>query len=55
MKKMLRQVFPVFETEALNNMEMRNYKYSFIQNFIKFWQMELVWIFFLFFFCDSTS
>ena len=46
MKKMLRQMFSVFEPEQC--LEMGNYKYSFDRNFIIFWQMELVW-FFLFF------
>ena len=39
MKKMPRQMFSVFEAEALNNIWMRNYKYSFNRNFIIFWQM----------------
>ena len=46
MKKMLRQMFSVFEPEQC--LEMGNYKYSFDRNFIIFWQMELV-CFFLFF------
>ena len=48
MKKMLRQTFSVFEPEQC--LEMRNYKYSFDQNFIIFWQMELVCFLLLFFF-----
>ena len=48
MKKILRQTFSVFEPEQC--LEMGNYKYSFNRNFIKFWQMELVWFFFLVFF-----
>ena len=53
MKKILRQVFSMFEPEQY--LEMRNYKYSFNRNFIIFWQMELV-IFVLFFvlFCVGT-
>ena len=43
MKKMLRQTFSLFEPEQC--LEMENYKYSFDQNFIIFWQMELVCIF----------
>ena len=45
MKKMLRQTFSVFETEQCP--EMGNSKYSFDRNFIIFWHMELVCIFFL--------
>ena len=45
MKKILRQTFSVFEPEQC--LEMGNYKYSFNRNFIIFWQMELVWFFFL--------
>ena len=45
MKKMLRQMFSVFEPEQC--LEMRNYKYSFNQNFIIFWQIELVCFFVL--------
>ena len=48
MKKMLTQTFFVFELEQC--LEMGNYKYSFDQNFIILWQMELVCCFFLFFF-----
>ena len=48
MKKILRQTFSVFEPEQC--LEMGNYKYSFNRNFIIFWQMELVWFFFLVFF-----
>ena len=47
MKKMLRQTFSVFEPEQC--LEMGNYKYRF-NNFIIFWQMELVCLF-LFVFC----
>ena len=47
MKKMLRQTFSVFEPEQC--LEMGNYKYSSDRNFILFWQMELVWFFFVFF------
>ena len=47
MKKMLRQTFSVFEPEQC--LEMGNYKYSFDQNFIIFWQMELVCFFVVFF------
>ena len=47
MKKMLTQMFSVFEHEQC--LEMGNYKYSFDRNFIILWQMELV-CFFLFFF-----
>ena len=39
MKKMLRQMFFVFEAEQC--LEMKNYKYSFHQNFIIFWHMKL--------------
>ena len=49
MKKMLRQMFSVFEPEQC--LEMGNYKYSFDRNFIIFWQMELVY-FLLLFFCS---
>ena len=45
MKKMLRQMFSVFEPEQC--LEMGNYKYSFDRNFIIFWQVELVLLFFL--------
>ena len=45
MKKILRQTFSVFEPEQC--LEMGNYKYSFNRNFIIFWQMELVWYFFV--------
>ena len=48
MKKILRQTFSVFEPEQC--LEMGNYKYSFNRNFIIFWQMELVWLFFFGFF-----
>ena len=48
MKKILRQTFSVFEPEQC--LEMGNYKYSFNRNFIIFWQMELVWFFFVGFF-----
>ena len=48
MKKILRQMFSVFEAEQC--LEMRNYKYCFNRNFITFWQMELVFFFFFFFF-----
>ena len=48
MKKILRQTFSVFEPEQC--LEMGNYKYSFNRNFIIFWQMELVWFFFCWFF-----
>ena len=48
MKKILRQTFSVFEPQQC--LEMGNYKYSFNRNFIIFWQMELVWLFFLLFF-----
>ena len=47
MKRMLRQMFSVFKPEQC--LEMGNYKYSFDQNFIIIWQMELV-LFFLFLF-----
>ena len=50
MKKTLRQTFSVFEHQYL---KMRNYKYSFNQNFIILWQMELVWVF-CFLFCVGT-
>ena len=46
MKKMLRQMFSVFEPEQC--LEMGNYRYSFDRNFIIFWEMELV-CFFCFF------
>ena len=46
MKKMLRQTFSVFEYEQC--LEMGNYKYSYDQNFVIFWQVELV-IFFVYF------
>ena len=49
MKKMLRQTFSVFEPEQC--LEKENYKYSFDQNFIIFWQMELVCFFVCF--CGS--
>ena len=45
MKNMLRQTFSVFEPEQY--LEMRNYKYSFDQNFITILQMELVCLFFV--------
>ena len=45
-KKMLRQTFSVFVPEQY--LEMVNYKYSFDQNSIIFWQMELVCFFVLF-------
>ena len=45
MKKMLRQTFSVFNSEL--SLEMRNCKYSFNQNLIIFWQMELVCFFFV--------
>ena len=45
MKKMLRQTFSVFEPEQC--LEMRNYKYR-IEDFIVFWQMELVCFIFVF-------
>ena len=48
MKKILRQTFSVFEPEQC--LEMGNYKYSFNRNFIIFWQMELVWFYFCWFF-----
>ena len=48
MKKMLTQMFSVFEHEQC--LEMGNYKYSFDRNFIILWQMELVCFFFVFFF-----
>ena len=48
MKKILRQTFSVFDPEQC--LEMGNYKYSFNRNFIIFWQMELVWFFFVGFF-----
>ena len=48
MKKILRQTFSVFEPEQC--LEIGNYKYSFNRNFIIFWQMELVWFFFVGFF-----
>ena len=51
MKKILRQTFSMFEPEQC--LEMGNYKYSFNRNFIIFWQMELVWFFFLVFFGTS--
>ena len=51
MKKMLRQMFSVFEPEQC--LEMGNYKYSFDRNFIIFWQMELAC--FLLFFLVATS
>ena len=47
MKKILRQTFSVFEPEQC--LEMGNYKYSYDQNFVIFWQIELVF-FFLFLF-----
>ena len=47
MKKMLRQTFSVFEPEQC--LEMGNYKYSYDQNFVIFWQMELVCFFVSFF------
>ena len=50
-KKILRQMFSVFEPEQCR--EMGNYKYSFDRNFIIFWQMELVCFFFVFFFGTS--
>ena len=52
MKKILRQTFSVFEPEQC--LEMGNYKYSFNRNFIIFWQMELVWVFFLLFFFGTS-
>ena len=51
MKKILRQTFSVFEPEQC--LEMGNYKYSFNRNLIIFWQMELVWFFFVGFFGTS--
>ena len=47
MKKTLRQTFTAFEPEQC--LEVGNYKYSFNRNFIVFWQMELVWFSFFFF------
>ena len=44
MKKRLRQTFSVFEPEQC--LEVGNYKHSFDRNFIVFWQMELVCLFF---------
>ena len=52
MKKILRQTFSVFEPELC--LEMGNYKYSFNRNFIIFWQMELVWFFFLLVFFGTS-
>ena len=52
MKKILRQTFSVFEPEQC--LEMGNYKYSFNRNFIIFWQMELVWFFFVVFFFGTS-
>ena len=52
MKKILRQTFSVFEPEQC--LEIGNYKYSFNRNFIIFWQMELVWFFFLLFFFGTS-
>ena len=50
MKKMLRQMFLVFEAEQC--LEMRNYKYSFNRNFIIFWQINwCVFLFFVLFLC----
>ena len=46
MKKMLRQTSCVFEPQQC--LEMGNYKYNFDRNFIIFWQIELVWVFFLY-------
>ena len=43
MKKILRQTFSMFEPELC--LEMGNYKYSYVRNFVIFWQMELVWVF----------
>ena len=43
-EELLRQTFSVFEPEQC--LEMGNYKYSFDQNCIIFWQMELVCFFF---------
>ena len=54
MKKILRQMFSVFEPEQ--SLEMGNYPYSFDRNFVIFWQMELVCFFcFLFFGTSSLS
>ena len=52
MKKILRQTFSMFEPEQC--LEMGNYKYSFNRNFIIFWQMELVWFFFLLVFFGTS-
>ena len=43
-EEMLRQTFSMFEPEQC--LEMGYYKYSFDRNFIIFWQMELVCLFF---------
>ena len=48
MKKILSQTFSVFEPEQC--LEMGNYNYRFNRNFIIFWQMELVWFYFCWFF-----
>ena len=49
MKKMLRQMFSIFDPEQC--LQMGNYKHSFDRNFIIIWQMELVCYFFFFFLC----
>ena len=46
-EELLRQTFSVFEPEQC--LEMGNYKYSFDQNCIIFWQMELVCFFVCYF------
>ena len=45
MKKILRQTFSMFEPELC--LEMGNYKYSYVRNFVILWQMELVCFFFV--------
>ena len=47
-KKMLRQMFSVFEPEQY--LEMGNCKYSYGRYFMILLQIELVWFFFVFFF-----
>ena len=47
MKKMLLQMFSIFEPEQC--LEMGYYEFNYDRNFIIFWQMELVCIFVVFF------
>ena len=47
MKKILRQTFSMFEPELC--LDMGNYKYSYVRNFVIFGQMELVCFFWFLF------